>query len=314
MRVGELSLERFSGQLAREGVAIRWGPFVSRIVSNLPELAAPLHFLYSDFPIEPPGGICDFHTQLRGLRRSVLSRAIERVQFVLDDTSLLEPFPRSCAITLLEWGLNACVYRCANHFIMVHAAVVEREGCALVLPGRPGAGKSTLCAALVSAGWRLLSDEVALIDPADGRLRPVARPISLKNHSIEVIRRFAPAMVFGPTTVGTSKGTVAHVKPPSSSVRRLDEAAWPRWIVMPRFVDGAPLQLQSESKAQAFVGLTKNSFNYAVLGETAFIGLVRTVGACACYRLTYGALDDAVATMNTLAQSFPAGELFGATA
>jgi hypothetical protein len=66
MRVGELSLERFSGQLAREGVAIRWGPFVSRIVSNLPELAAPLHFLYSDFPIEPPGGICDFHTQLRG--------------------------------------------------------------------------------------------------------------------------------------------------------------------------------------------------------------------------------------------------------
>jgi hypothetical protein len=83
---------------------------------------------------------------------------------------------------------------------------------------------------------------------------------------------------------------------------------------MPRFVDGAPLQLQSESKAQAFVGLARNSFNYAVLGETAFIGLVRTVGACACYRLTYGALDDAVATMNTLAQSFLAGEVFGATA
>jgi hypothetical protein len=41
---------------------------------------------------------------------------------------------------------------------------------------------------------------------------------------------------------------------------------------------------------------------------------VRTVGACACYRLTYGALDDVVATMNTLAQSFLAGELFGATA
>ena len=61
MNVGDLSLERFATQLAKEGVAIRWGPFVSRIVSKLPELAALIHLLYADFPIEPPGSICDFH-------------------------------------------------------------------------------------------------------------------------------------------------------------------------------------------------------------------------------------------------------------
>ena len=314
MRVGELDLERFAARLADQGVAIRWGPFVSRIVSELPEIASALHLLYADFPIEPPGGICDFHARLQRLRRSAWSRSVERVQFLLDDTSVLEPFPRSCAITLLEWGLNACVYRSANQFIMVHAAVVERDGCALLLPGRPGAGKSTLCAALVSAGWRLLSDEVALIDPAAGRLWPVARPISLKNQAIDVIRRFAPGLVFGPITTGTSKGTVAHVKPPSSSVRRIEEAAWPRWIVLPRYIDGAPLQLQPESKAQAFVGLARNSFNYALLGERAFVSLARTVGACACYRLTYSALDGAVAAMNTLARSILEGERLGATA
>jgi HprK-related kinase A len=300
MNVGDVSVERFAAQLADEGVAIRWGPFVSRIVSELPELAAPLHLLYADFPIEPPGGICDFNARMQALRRSVLSRSSDRVQFLLDDASVLQPFPRSCALTLLEWGLNACVYRSANQFIMIHAAVVERQGWGLLLPGRPGAGKSTLCAALVSAGWRLLSDEVALIEPADGRLRPVARPISLKNDSIELIRRFAPGMMFGPATVGTSKGTVAHVKPPSPSVRRVDEAAWPRWIVMPRFSEGAPLQLRSLAKAQAFFGLANNSFNYAIHGEAGFVSTTRLVDVCACYQLTYGALDDAVAALDTL--------------
>jgi HprK-related kinase A len=300
MNVGDVSLERFAAQLADGGVAIRWGPFVSRVVSRLPELAAPVHLLYADFPMEPPGGICDFYARMQGLRRSVLSRSIERVQFLLDDVPVLQPFPRSCALTLLEWGLNASVYRSANQFIMVHAAVVERQGCGLLLPGRPGAGKSTLCAALVSAGWRLLSDEVALIEPADGRVWPIARPISLKNESIEMIRRFAPGMIFGPATVGTSKGTVAHVKPPSPSVRLVDEPAWPRWIVMPRFSDGASLQLRSLAKAQAFFGLANNSFNYGILGESAFVSVARLIDACACYELTYGALDDAVAALDTL--------------
>lgn len=314
MNVGDMALERFAAQLTGEGVAIRWGPFVSRIVSKLPELASPLRLLYADFPIEPPGGICDFHVHMLSLRRSVLSRSIERVQFLLDDTSVLEPFPRSCALTLLEWGLNACVYRSANHFVMIHAAVVEREGWALLLPGRPGVGKSTLCAALVSAGWRLLSDEVALIEPTDGRLRPIARPISLKNHSIEIIRRFAPGMIFGPATIGTRKGTVAHVKPPSSSVRRVDQAAWPRWIVMPRFIDGVPLQLQPLSKGQAFFEVVNNSFNYAMLGEPAFRSITRLIDTCDCHQLTYGALDDAVATLDTLIQSSIQEERCGAGA
>ena len=314
MNVGDMSLERFAGQLADEGVAIRWGPFVSRIVSRLPELAAPLHLLYADFPLEPPGGICDFHVHMQGLRRSVLSPSIERVQFLLDDTAVLEPFPRRAALALLEWGLNACVYRFANHFIMIHAAVVEQEGWALLLPGCPGVGKSTLCAALVSAGWRLLSDEVALIEPGDGRLRPIARPISLKNHSIQVIRRFAPGMIFGPATIGTSKGTVAHVKPPSSSVRRVDEVAWPRWIVTPRFIDGVPMQLQRLSKARAFFTVANNSFNYAMLGEPAFQSITRVIAVCDCYQLTYGALDDAVAMLNSLMHSLLQEQRCGARA
>jgi HprK-related kinase A len=180
--------------------------------------------------------------------------------------------------------------------------VVERNGWALLLPGRPGAGKSTLCAALVVAGWRLLSDELALVDPEDGRVHALARPISLKNDAIGIIRDLAPGTAFGPPAVDTRKGTVAHMKPPSPSVRRADQPAVPQWIVMPRFVAGEELRLNSVSKAGAFWGIADNSLNYEILGETGFTALVRLVDRCPCYALTHSDLGDAVAALDHLAR------------
>jgi HprK-related kinase A len=82
---------------------------------------------------------------------------------------------------MLEWGMNWCIASHMHYYLMLHAAVLERDGHALIMPGDPGAGKSTLTAALMLDGWRLLSDEIALIDRNDGLLYGLARPVSLKN-------------------------------------------------------------------------------------------------------------------------------------
>jgi len=291
--VGRLSPETFARRLAGEGIAIRTGPFVTRLRLPLPELAAPLHLLYADFPIDGDG-LADFDIAARRMLRG-------RVGFLIDGERRFAPVARGIALPMLEWAINWCIYTFAHQHLLIHAAVVEREGRALILAGPPGAGKSTLCAALVARGWRLFSDEFAVISPADGRLWPIARPISLKNDSIERIRRFAPDAVFGPVAPDTHKGRVALMRPPAQSVARVDEPAELGWIVFPNRKPEAQAALAPVSKGRAFFRLADNAFNYHFHGAAGFEAVCRMVDACVCVELTYAGLDDAVAALEGLA-------------
>ena len=140
---------------------------------------------------------------------------------------------------------------------------------------------------MVARDWRLLSDELALIRPEDGRLRAIARPISLKNESIDVMIRFAPESVFGPITPDTPKGTVAHLRAPSDSVSRIDETSKPRWIVFPKYQPGSSTQITPVPKARAFMDLALNAFNYRIMGAQGFETLAGAIEARGCYALEY---------------------------
>lgn len=89
--------------------------------------------------------------------------------------------PVGHAFPQLEWAMNWCISTQANFYLLLHSAVIERNGFAAIMPAPPGSGKSTLCAALINRGWRLLSDELALISLHDQNIYPLARPVGLKN-------------------------------------------------------------------------------------------------------------------------------------
>ena len=61
----------------------------------------------------------------------------------------------------------------------MHAGVVGWKGWALVLPGKSGAGKTTLVAELIRAGATYYSDEYAVLDER-GRVHPYARPLAVR--------------------------------------------------------------------------------------------------------------------------------------
>jgi HprK-related kinase A len=302
MRVGGLSLAEVESSLAGDGLSVRFGPFNIRMRSNLRTLASLVPLLYQPYPLAEPEAIIDFHVQIakpRSLRRWLRPQS----RFSMDGRSPFAPYQAEHAFPALEWGINWCVATRAHHLLLLHSAVVERNGLAMLFPAWPGHGKSTLCTALIHSGWRLLSDEFGLVRPADGMLLPMPRVIPLKNESIGVIQQFSPEAVFGPSFAGTRKGTVAHVRPPADSVSRSQEPARPRWLVFPRWVAESPLRLEPVAKSEAFLMVATNSFNYEVLDETAFRLVTEMVRSCNCFSLVYSDLKEAVSALASLSSS-----------
>ena len=298
-RLGELPPRVLAARLASGRLMLRCGPFTLCLRSPLPAVAEGLALAYAGFELAGQNDFADFHVALlpeRGVRRWWRPQA----RFWLDHKPSM-PLAAGQAFAMLEWGLNWCVASHAHQYLVMHAAVVEKNGQALLLPAPSGAGKSTLCAALVHRGWRLLSDELALLDMASGQLHGMARPVNLKNGAIEVIRAFAPEAVLSPPVPGTIKGTVALMRAPDDAVRRVDEPARPAWIVLPRWQADAAACLQPHSAAQAFMLLAGQGFNYGVHGLAGFEALSRLVDACSCQQLVYGRLDDALRCLDALA-------------
>ncbi len=302
MKVSDLTDRDLRGLLHGEGVVICSGPFKFRILSPIETVAQGIRLLYADYPVGAAGEFVDFNIVLE--RSKGLHRCWHRqVNFCFNGIYPFLPLPVGHAYPLLEWAMNWCISTQAHHYLMLHSAVIEHDGCAVIMPAPPSSGKSTLCAGLVSRGWRLLSDELALISLADRLIAPLGRPIGLKNQSIDVIRDFVPGVVFNQVTHDTSKGSVAHMKVPTAQVRRMNERAEPRWVIFPKYVAGAKAELTPRSKANSMLELGRNSFNYMVLGLTGFEVLTDVITASDCYDFRYGQLEDAVTIFDTLAKA-----------
>ena len=289
-------------RLRGSGLRLLTGPVVTCVESMLSAVADGIRLLYADHQVGGPSDFADFHVRVDrplGLRRWLRPQVV----FQFDGAPPFNPLPGDQGFPLLEWGLNWCVSSHLHQFLILHAAVVERRGLALLLPAPPGSGKSTLCAGLVSRGWRLLSDELALISPETAHVLPLVRPISLKNASIAVIARFAPAMKIGRAVHDTLKGTVAHVKPPLESVQRQSEPAKPRWVVVPRYAVGEPGRLRALAKGRMFMQLADSAFNYEVHGRRGFDLIGDLVTSCDCYEFSYSDLEEAVRIFDDLAAS-----------
>jgi len=303
MKLLQLPRGELRRQLAGPGVWLRTGPFSIKVQSHIPFVAEGLAKLYGQFEVRSAHeAFADFHVSVNpptNLRRWLRPQ----VSFSFDGMQPFKPLPRDQAFPMLEWGLNWCVSTQAHHYLIIHAAVVEKNGLAAILPGPPGSGKSTLTAGLVLSGWRLLSDELTLIDRKTGLIHPLPRPVSLKNQSIDVIRQFAPDTYINRASHDTVKGTVAHMRPPRDSVRRQHETARPGWVIFPRWEAGALTTLTPRSQAQALRLLAQHAFNTPHLGTNGFRVGAALIDQTACYDFHYSQLHEAIAAFDHLANT-----------
>lgn len=298
--VGSVGADEFRAASRGDGVGIRIGPFDAHVRLRVDGLEELLHRFYQDYPLLEGPRVFHFHVSLTD-RWRLLPRPSRQVRFSVDGRVPHEDMPRAHALAVLEWGFNLVIAMRYSRYLMLHSAALERSGRVMLLPAAPGSGKTTLCTALAHRGWRLFSDEFGLVRPETTTLVPVPRPMPLKNESIPVIRAYLPEADIGPEIPGTRKGTVAHVRVPAASVARAAEEAPPGWLVFPRWVAGAPLSLTEVPKAEGFMRLATNAFNYDLHGERGFESLKSLVDRSRCFRLEYSDLDEAIAALGEMA-------------
>jgi hypothetical protein len=124
----------------------------------------------------------------RQIEFTVLTRPDNRwghPMMILDD----EPWPiRDPAILegyTYEVVLNAILASVRSHFL-IHAGVVARDDRGIVLAADSAHGKTTLVLELVRRGWKFLSDEMAALGRADGRVHPFPRSLRIRPGTLEL--------------------------------------------------------------------------------------------------------------------------------
>ncbi len=266
----------------RHEFAVRVGPIGFRIGSAWAEPIDKLRRLYAGYP---DAETADYSVRLEPTRpwRRWLRPSVR----IAGDYMLPEALPVSLAHGLLaaEMAMNLQLALGERRFLLLHAASVERDGCAMILTGESGAGKSTLAVLLGEQGWRFMGDEFVLLDPASGLAHPFPRAASLKNASIDAVAEQVAPTRWGPVLEGTPKGRIRHLIARPEAVAAMAVPATPALIVFPRF--GEREAARPVVPSEAFVRLTQASTNYVALGERGFDALTRLVTAVPSVALDY---------------------------
>jgi HprK-related kinase A len=272
--------------LRGRGLHLRVGPFVTRLRADAPDIAAHVRSIYAHHAIET-GSWAESTVSVR------LSRDRRRpwrrlAQLLIDERPFMPPLAARLSVPMLEWGLNWVIASRAHQFLLLHAAALEKNGRVAILSATSGSGKSTLCTILAANGWRMFSDEFAVLRLADGMALPMPRAVSLKNQSIGLAKALFPDGVFTVDYTHTVKGTLAFMQAPKAAVARAREPARPGLVVFPRYVAGAGVEVAPVGKAEAFSGLVANSMNYAALGERGFTCLADMLDQVPAWSVSYG--------------------------
>lgn len=305
MKLLQLPRRDLRRKLAGPGIWIRTGPFSIKVQSSLASVAEGLAELYGQFEVRSEHETsADFHVVVNS-RINLRRWPRRQAEFSLNGVQPLPPLPRDQAFSMLENGLNWGMSTQTQHYLILPAAVVEKNGQAAILIAPMGAGKSTLAAALVLSGWRLLSDEFMLINPSTGLIQPIPRPIILKNESISIIREFSKEVFISRFSYDLSKNKVAHMRPPRESVRRQHEPARPGWLIFPQWSAQASAQLTSCPESETLKFFDEHLFS----GSSSHLSMIEDVKerikAIPRLNFVYSRLDQAIGIFNQLAQNSP---------
>jgi hypothetical protein len=249
-----------------------------RIRTDLADVGTRLDELLQGFRVPVPIGEPTYR---------IMARPDGVHEVLLDGECVQRSEAPDVLIDYILWDVSARAVQEEHGFLALHAGAVAYRGSGVLLPAPADSGKTTLSAALTRAGFEYLSDEAALIDPADGRVHSFPRPLWMERPTVEKF----------PDLLERRPGAARSQYPVLAEELRPDSVGGPcpvRFVVAPAYSPEATTELEPMSRAEAVVLLWENSFNLSGFGRAGVELLAAVVRGAACYRLRMGDLDEAV--------------------
>ena len=180
--------------------------------------------------------------------------------------------------------------------VALHTACLIRSGGALLIAGSPGAGKSVMTVALMSAGFGYGGDDIAIVDHA-GRVQGLRFAPAIKTGAWRLIADFRADLACAPVHHRIDGKRIRFLSPGRGSGGALPV----RWIVSLQRSKGSPAMLVRQDPVDGLAALIREAYSSRGGASSEDIRmLVDLVSGAQCYRLVYSDLDEAVRTLSVL--------------
>ena len=209
------------------------------------------------------------------------------------DTVALDQRPGD-AVGWVVWDVNRSTAEAGGSHLLFHAGALEAGGAGVLVPGASGSGKSTLVAGLARAGLGYLTDELAAVEMASGRLLPYPKPITVKPGSFVALADMDPDRDLARDRSAIAwSGEEWQVAVGEGTGRRIGGPCEPGLVIVPRYDPSARTELTPLSDTDAFFALALHAVNLIPHGATGSAALGRLAAQCRCFALAMSDLDEA---------------------
>jgi hypothetical protein len=203
----------------------------------------------------------------------------------------------SLALRDLIRMVNRDAIDASSDLVVLHASGAVRAGTGVLLPAAMEAGKSTLVAGLVRAGWRYLSDEAIGIDPETLELRAYPKPISIDPGSWPALRDLEPELPDSLSALNDIQWQIAPRPTPESTSAPVHAHV----VVAPQFVEASATTVVRMSVAEAVMAMADSCFTLPTAPSRSLEILAEVARGCRGYRLTFGDLVEATTAIEQIA-------------
>jgi hypothetical protein len=190
-------------------------------------------------------------------------------------------------IPFLEWFIINTLIPKLPPYMAFHSAALSFHGDGILFPAVSGSGKTTLSLALLTHGFKYLSDEVAILDKKSFHLLPLPRGLIIREKAFGLLQNLnmpLPAIDF---YMRFSNKRFWYLNPSPYTHRRTDGAVPAKYIIFlkkPRPAQGS--FLEKVSHAMAISRLLRYSFSTDTLTEETVVNIAKLVQTAKCFILS----------------------------